>query len=462
MVLIRKCLLTLIILGLITRGFSQEKKETIKLSISEAQTYALQNNRTVQSAKLDIEIASKKVWETTAIGLPQFNFATNYQHQFVVPQVSFGSYLDPNALPAGVPLTQQDIINAYKSSPPVELGVKNNTTFDFTVSQLIFSGEYIVGLQALRVLKQVSEKALVKTEGQTKESVATTYHLVIVLGENVKVLNASLKSIDKTYNDLVKMNQQGFNEETDVDQIKINRSNIQTLITSLESQKEISTKLLKYQLGMDFEQPLVLTDSISSLVNQGNIQYLASPDFDVNNSIDYQIVTNLEKISALSLKREQSKFLPTISGFYRHQEQAQVASFNFAVKDVMGVTLSLPIFTSGSRTARVSQAKFDLEKSHLDKNNAEQGLIMEFESAKSSYQTAFSNYNVNKESMDLSKKVYDKTVIKYSEGVSSSFELTQNQNQYLAAESNYYNSVLSLLNAKAKLDRILNKSVEVK
>jgi outer membrane protein len=80
---------------------------------------------------------------------------------------------------------------------------------------------------------------------------------------------------------------------------------------------------------------------------------------------------------------------------------------------------------------------------------------MEFETALSSYQTAFSNFATNSESMILSKKVYDKTVIKYREGVSSSFELTQNQNQFLTAESNYYNSVLSILNAKAKLDRIL-------
>ncbi len=99
-----------------------------------------------------------------------------------------------------------------------------------------------------------------------------------------------------------------------------------------------------------------------------------------------------------------------------------------------------------------------VDKAQLARETAEQGLIMEFETAISSYQTAYSNFNTNKESMDLSKKVYDKTVIKYKEGVSSSFELTQNQNQYLTAESNYYNSVLSLLNAKAKLDRILSAS----
>ena len=105
------------------------------------------------------------------------------------------------------------------------------------------------------------------------------------------------------------------------------------------------------------------------------------------------------------------------------------------------------------RTSRLSQARFDLDKSRLNKDNVEQGLIMEFETALSSYQTAFSNFTTNNESMVLSKKVYDKSMIKYKEGVSTSFELSQNQNQFLTAESNYYNSVLSLLNAKAKLDR---------
>jgi outer membrane protein TolC len=133
-------------------------------------------------------------------------------------------------------------------------------------------------------------------------------------------------------------------------------------------------------------------------------------------------------------------------------------AFNFAVKDVAGITLTLPIVTSGLRLASIGQAKFDLMKTRLNKENIEQGLIMEFETAKSGYQTAYSNFLTNKESLDLSKKVYDKSVIKYKEGVSTSFELTQNQAQFLTAESNYYNSVLSMLNAKAKIDRILSSN----
>ena len=144
-----------VILGLFTEGFCQDNKEVLKLSISEAQTYALQNNRSIQSAKIDVEIANKQVWETFATGLPQLNLASSYQHQFVIPELSFGPTLNINSLPETGFLTKNDFLLAYAPSPPVALGVKNNTTFDFTLSQLIFSGEYLVGLQATKVFKEI-------------------------------------------------------------------------------------------------------------------------------------------------------------------------------------------------------------------------------------------------------------------------------------------------------------------
>ena len=452
---IRKCLFSLIILGLGSRGFGQEKKETLKLTIEQAKTFALQNNRTVQAAKIDITIADKQIWEVISAGLPQINFAANYQHQFTVPQLSFGSYFDVNSLPPTGYLTKADIDNAYKPMDPVSLGVANNTTFDATLSQLIFSGEYIVGLQATKVLREVSANALVKTEDMTKEAVSTTYYLVLVLQENEKVLNNSLKYTEQTYSEMQKMNQQGLNEETDVDQMQISRSNIKTLLTSTVSQKDVAIKLLKYQLGIAFEQPVELTDSLPRLIDEGNIQYMAAPQFNVKNNIDYKIVSNQENLSLLSLKREKSRYVPTVTSFYRHQEQTNRPQFNFAVKDLLGVSLNVPIVTSGMRSSRVGQAKFALERSRLNKDNTEQGLILEYETAQSDYRTAFSNYTINNESMQLSKKVYDRTLIKYQEGISSSFELTQNIGLFLTAETKYYYSVMSLLNAKARLDRIL-------
>ena len=123
----RKCLLAFVILGLTTIGFCQENKDILRLSISEAQSYALQNNRSIQSAKIDVKSMEKKIWENLSTGFPQLNFDANYQHQFVIPELSLGPYLDVTSLPAGN-LTKDDIINAYKNSPPYALGVRNNTS----------------------------------------------------------------------------------------------------------------------------------------------------------------------------------------------------------------------------------------------------------------------------------------------------------------------------------------------
>ena len=449
-----KYLLIISLTAIFSSGFSQDNKEPLKLSLAEAQSYALENSRVMRTAKIDVASADKRIWETISMGLPQLGLSANYQHQFVVPEISFGSFFDPNLLPNGY-VTNTDIMNAYVPSPKIPLGVPDNTTFDFTLSQLIFSGEYIVGLQATKVYKEISVNSLAKTEAQTRETVSGTYSLYLVLSENQRVLNESYASVEKTYNEVLKMNEQGFNEETDVDQIKINLSNLKRLITSVEAQKEVTIKLLKYQLGMELEQALILTDSLSPIIQEGNIQYLDPPAFNVETSIDYKIVRNLESSSALFLRREKSKYLPTINSFYRRHEQTNSPSFNFQVKDLVGVGLNIPIFTSGMRSSKVSQARFDLEKAQINTENAAQGLILEFETALTAYQTAFSNFVTNSESIILSKKIYDKTLVKYQEGISTSFELSQNQSQYLVAETAYYNSILNLLTAKAKLDRIL-------
>ncbi len=466
MATIMKYLFTIGILFLANTLSGQNQLDTLKLSVNDAKAFALEYNRTVQASKIDVEVAKKKVLETTAIGLPQFSITANYQHIFIVPELSFpvAGFTQTPLVPNGTvdaleQFTGPGDLNQYVySGPAIPLGTKDNTIFNFTLSQLIFSGEYIVGLQAARIYKEVSEKAYTKSELTTKESVSTSYYLVLVLEENLRVLKESVSLMDKTYSEIEKMNQEGFVEDTDVDQLKINKSNLQNVITALQSQIEVASKLLKFQLGIDFEREVVLTDGLEKIINEGNFQYLLQDEFKVESSIDYKIMETQVNLMSASLRREKSLYLPTISGFYQHQEMTNQPVFNFQPKDVIGVSLNLPIFTSTKRISTVAQAKLNLEKTILVKQDVENSLTMEFESAKNDYQNAFLNYTNNKESLALSEKIYQKNLIKYKEGVATSLDLTQSQTQYLTTESNYYNSIIALLKAKAKLDRIVAKN----
>lgn len=429
--------------------------KAIKFSLKEAQEYALQNSPAVKSAAIDLESARKKIWETTAIGLPQVTATGNYQYIFKVPEFSFGGFYDYRLLPDGTPITKNDLLNTYQPGQPVKLGVQQNFTWNISVNQLIFSGEYIVGLQASRTFKELSERNLQKTKNETKEAVAKAYYMILTGEENLSILRQNLQLIDKTLNDVTAMYKQGFVEETDVDQIRINKLNLENLVNSVTEQVQIAYRLLKFQMGIDVNQSIELTDKLDELIAMGNFKLWSQNEFDVQKNIDLKIMQTNEALSMLNLQREKSRFLPSISAFYQHQEQLKKPQFNFTIPDITGFGISWPLFTSGSRNSKVAQARLALEKATIGKNQVRDGLIIEFDQSRNAYNKALNDYLTFKENLNLADKIYRKTLLKYSQGMASGMELTQAQNQFLTTESNYYNAVLSLFNAQAKLEKLL-------
>lgn len=429
----------------------------LKFSLKEAQEYALANSPAVKSAVIDLESAKKKVWETTAIGLPQVSASGNYQYIFKVPEFTFGGYYDYRMLPEG-PITKNDLLGTYQPGQPVKLGVQQNFTWNLTVNQLIFSGEYIVGLQASRTFKELSERNLLKTKNETKEAIAKAYYVILTGEENLSILRKSLQVIDKTLNDVTALYKQGFAEETDADQIKINKLNLENLVNSVSEQVQIAYRLLKFQMGLDVNQPIELTDKLDDLIAQGNFKLWSQDDFDVQKNIDMKIMQTNEALSMLNLQREKSKFLPSISAFYQHQEQLKKPQFNFTIPDITGIGISWPLFTSGNRNSKVAQARLALEKATIGKNQVRDGLLLDYEQSRNTYNKALNDYLTLKESMNLAEKIYHKTLLKYGQGMATSMELTQAQNQFLTTESNYYNAVLNLFNAQAKLEKLLESN----
>lgn len=426
----------------------------LKLSMDQARDYALEKNRSILSSKLDLDIANKKIRENLSSGLPQLSVDANYLHQFQVPELSFGPFFDTQALPSGT-VTGDDIRNAFTEGPKIPLGVRDNTVINATLSQLIFNGQYLVALKTAKIVRELSEKAVAKTEDQVKQNVEVSYYSILVLQENIRLLEETGQALDRMFEEVSGMNKQGLNEETDVDQVNVNRSNVLAMLETMNAQLDVAYKQFRYLLGIGFDQPVELSDSIGAFIQTGDLMYPTENEFNLENSLDYQMTDIQESINEQVVKLQKATYYPTISAFYRHQEQTNQPAFNFAVKDVVGANFSFPLLSGGLRSSKVGQAKLDLQKSRLNKENTGQALIMEYETARNNYQSAYSTYSINRKSMELSRKIYERTMIKFREGVSASFELTQIQNQFLQAESNYYNSLLNLLKSRSELDRIL-------
>lgn len=414
-----------------------EDPEIMSFSLSEAIEFSWENNTDIRNSNLDIESAKKEVWKTTAIGLPQATANFDYQHL-------------PGELPSLF------FPSGDGSVEEIRLGVKNSSTYSVTLSQLVFSGEYIVGLQAAKTYLKLSENSLEKSRNDVKSNTSSAYYTILLLENNRKILDSSLVNNRSILAETKAMAETGFLESTDYDQFSIVINTLENGIKAIDRQINLAYRLFKINLGLDETAEITLTQSIDDLLNEVEYANLLSKEFILDNNIDYRILKTNEKISELSLKREKSSFLPTLSAFYLYQDKTNKADFDITFNHILGLSVALPIFSSGQRVASVSQARINLNKSTNTREQVGETLLMAVQQVRGDFQTAFESYSTESLNVELSEKIYQKTLVKFREGVASSLDVTQAHNQYLDAVNAYTTAVLEVLNAKTALEIILS------
>jgi outer membrane protein len=435
----------------------------MKFSLKEAQTYALQNNKSILNSNLDIESAKQKVWETTAIGLPQVSAKSSFQY---TPELSslvsqFGGLggLSPWMWNVNDKLGfPNKTATAPIYTPTKESDMKWGLTGDITVSQLLFSGSYLVGLQSAKVYKSLSELNRAKNAQDVLESVTNTYFTVLIAKENAEILDSTYKNIEATVNQMGSMNKQGFIDETDVDQLRITLANLKSSLDYIKSQCDLAEKLLKLQLGIDITKKIELTESLSTLLGTQTYDQLISGELAIEGNINYQMLETSVKASKLLLKLSESECLPNLAAYYQYDKNFNTKGFNMNPPHVIGASLNIPIFASGARYAKIKQAKNEVKKAENSRDQAAEGIRIQFLQSKASLINAKDKYESDKQNMALAEKIYKRSLVKYQNGVISSLELTQAQNQFLTSQTTYYQSILTLISEKNKLEKLTTKN----
>ena len=454
----KKLLISLIVASLAIPQLTVGQ-EVMSFSLEEAQAFAIENNYDIQNATTEIEIARKVVKETTAIGLPQINAGASYNDFIDIP-----TQLIPGEFFGGEP----------GSFIPVQFGTKYNMSLNAQASQLIFSGEYIVGLQASKTFVKTSQRQQEKVLIDLEQKVAESYYLVLIAARNKVIIDSTLITLKEIQNTNTALYENGFIEETDVDQVSLLISDLEATLLNIINNLQVSKNLLKFQMGLQLENQIELTDNLDDLMALIDQGVLFAATFDYSRNIDYRIVENQQELAFLNLKRNKSLYLPSLYAFFSFSKTAQRNSWNFMESDgdwrlleedqgwynttLWGVELAIPIWSSGSRSAKVQQAKLQIEQLDVVEKQVKTGLEIEFSTCQNSFLNAWKVYQNKKSGLDLSWKIYLKTKEKQLEGLSSSIELQQNYNQYLTSESTYVMSMLDLLQAKLNLERLLTET----
>ncbi len=425
--------------------FAQEGK-TISLTLEKARNQAIEYNYTLRNAALDIEKARYKVKETVAIGLPQASATVNYNDNIALP----------------VQLIPGDFFNQPGQDIEVQFGTRYSASLSGTINQLLFSGSYIVGLQASKAYLEQSKKSYVKNKIDVIKTASEAYFMVLASEEGIKVIDSTLAITRKLAEETKAIVANGFAEETDADQLELLISELEVSRNNALSQLEIAKSYLKFHLGLQSNDDVVLEESLTSLVENAEPEALFAKPFMPANNIDFQILKNQQDLALLQVKLEKSNYLPTLSAFLNYQTQAQRNQWDFFnnqgkwfSSSVIGVNMAIPIFSSGEKHARVKQAQFDVEKTRVAEEQLSTNLRLMYETNFNDLQTAMLTYENTVKNKQIAEKIFKRTGIKYREGMASSLDLLNTHNQYLTAQSQFINAALNLLKQDVSLETLL-------
>ena len=437
-----------IIIYLLSSSLISAQKE-YNFSLEEAVDYALLNNRASVNAKKDLAIAQKEKWETISKGLPQIN-----------------SYFDfNNRLKDPISLIPAEFFGGEKGQfAEVSFGTKQNVSGELILNQLLFDGSYIVGLQSIKLFLDIADQAKVKTDIEVRRQVTNAYGNVLISQERVKILENNYNNIIKTLDETKAIYENGLIESESVDQLTITSSSIKNSLDYAIKFENLSERILKLLLGIELDDKIILNDDIESIIVKSVDPELVSTDFNVEENIDYKIALNAKKGSETLLRLEKVKALPRISAFLSGAYNGYNESFkitdpkqNWYGSSQLGLNMSFPVFSSFQRRASTQRAKIEIEKSENILDETKKNLNLEVEKTRSDYNYAINNFNSVKKNVILAESIEKKNEIKFKEGIASSFELRQAQNQLYSIQNEYLEATLKLIENKINLEILLNK-----
>jgi outer membrane protein len=441
-----KKLILLVGTGFIALNSLSQTKDTSSYSFSlqKAIEFALQNQKDIKNALIDEQIAQKKVNEIAGIGLPQINSSFDLKEFIEIP-----TSLIPAEIFGGAPGT-------YAA---VKFGTKYNSTAGIDASQLLFSGEYFLGLKASKVYVELASKSTQRTKIETSATVSKAYYTVLVNEERIKLIDATVSRIKKTLMDTKALLDNGFVEKIDYDRLTVTYNNLLVEQEKIQRLLSLGTYLLKYQMGMDVNTNLTLSDKLAD-VKFDFSNTISAQQFDYEKRVEFGLFQTQYTLAKLDLKRQRLSYLPTAFAYGSLSGSAQRNEFDIFDTDkkwfptsVIGAKITMPIFSGFQRHSKNQQAKLSLQKAENNIDFIKNSIDLEIASSTAILQNAASSLENQKKNILIAEDVVRVSKLKYEQGVGSNLEMITAETSLKEAQTNYFNALFDALVAKIDFDK---------
>ena len=403
-------------------------------TLDEAMSYALEHNWDLQNSSLAVRQAEADRWGAIATMLPQVNGTLDYSN-YMGYEMEFGETGLAIAMP-----------------PYGSIGV--NASMSVSGAQIIST---LIGKLSIE-MADVSHR---QSQQEVAEQVRLLYFSALVSTQTVELLRRNLGTVRKLHELSQKSVDAGVAEQVDADQILVQVSTLETSINEAERGLEMIYNSMRLQMNVGFDKEIVLTQTLDDLMDVEHSLDLLYDDFILENNFSYQLA-----LQSTELYRKQKNLAgwaygPTLSAFYQYTGRKYFSdemTMNMTPPNMIGLTLSIPIFSSGRNYTSFQKAKLDYQKQLNTLENTKMALNIQHRQLKYNLSSAYERYQTQVKNVEVSQAVFDNIGKKYEFGHASSLDVTNAATTLITAQSTYVQAALDYVTAQIELEKLLNKN----
>ena len=453
--------MTLMAFGLMAAA---QEQPVLRLSLAEAQQYAVEHNAAMQNADLDVKKAELSRWKTLSTMLPQVKAGFDYQNMCGYKMHFGGGGSMMSMMPDSITIGGMTMPISFPSSgsetSTSDDGIAMNPSGTFSITASIaLTGAQIVGTMLQNIAMDMTDISRQQTEQTTRANVKNIYVSILAMEQTVGLLDSSLANLERLAATSQAAVNVGATEQVDADKLQVQVAQLKSSINSTKRSLQMLRNSRLLQLGADVNAQLVLTSNIDELLSVDNATALLGRGFDITKNYSYQLLEQNEKLAEKNVTMAWMDFAPTPSAYYQYSNKTYFGrdeGFNMTPPNMIGASLSLPLFSSGTRAANLKSAKIDYQEALNNRQQAEDGLRVQYNQLCYDLASALETYDIQRRNIDVTQRVFNNITEKYNYGRASSLEVTNASTDIISAQSNYIQAVMNVISAQIALENLLN------
>lgn len=425
-----------------------QQPDTLRLSLVEAVNLAIQQNPQLQSVKLDEEINRAKVQEVKASALPQVNGDASFTDNFLRAS---------QILPG-------EVFGQPGESIAVKFGTRYQMGANAQISQTLYNPSLSIGLKAARTSQGLYELQTFKSKEDLIYNVVNLYMQLQMIEKQTELVENNLDRTQRLIDITSAQFKEGIIKKVDVDQLKVNYTNLTTQLSNIANTRLQLLNNLKTLMNVDSGQPI-------AIFSVGVEPIPVSQQLDLSANTDLALVDYQRKLQDLNTAGIRAGYLPSLSLIANFGYQAQTNEmFNSTAtkgfgSGLYGLRLSIPIFDGFSRKSKITQSQYKSRQLELNRKYLMRNVENQFENARNNVLQNRRVLAAQEENMKVAEELYHVAKLSYTEGIAPLSELInaenglkEAQNQYLTAMLQINLAELDLMQSSGQLSQLIKQA----